>query len=419
MTASQYEGVRTAAETAVREHYGRVVASLIARFGDIELAEDALQDALETALTRWCVDGLPDNPGAWLLTTAKHRVIDRLRRAANFNAKQTELAALLPEYAESDEDAMDNAIPDERLRLIFTCCHPALAQHARVALTLKTLCGMSVAQVARAFLTPEITMAQRIVRAKRKIKAARIPYSVPDPALWPERMDAVLSVIYLIFNEGHSATSGDALNTPDLCEEAIRLAEMLASLVTDDPEVGGLLALLWLHDARRVARVDRNGEMVGLEDQDRTLWDKKKICIATTFLHRSLAQNCLGPYQIQAALSACHANAPTYAQTPWQEIASLYAKLHELLPSPVVRLNEAVALSYARGPAAGLAHLTETVARDALSSYQPYHAAMADMLRRSGENSAASRAYSRAIELSQNARERAFLCKRRDALDSV
>ena len=379
---------------------------------DFELAEDVLQDAFVAALQHWPEVGIPDNPRAWLLQTARRKAIDRFRRNANFAAKRVELQVLSELEAQTWQDDVDDTIPDERLRLIFTCCHPALAAPARVALTLKTLGGLTTAEIARAFLTPETTMAQRLVRAKRKIKVANIPYRVPPPHLWSERLGSVLSVVYLIFNEGYAATSGPQLTRADLCAEAIRLGRIVAGLAPAEPEAGGLLALMLLHDSRRGARTHCDGSLATLEDQDRTLWDRGQIDAGTAILRRALAAGAPGPYQLQAAISAVHAEAARFADTDWQEICLLYEKLHDLQPSPVVRLNQIVAISFADGAKAGLAALDELGRQSDLDNYQPYHAARADVLRRLGRDGDAAAGYRRALELTRNASERAFLERR-------
>ena len=381
---------------------------------DLDLAEDALQDAFLTALVHWPRDGVPEHPRAWLLQTARRKAIDRFRRDANFESKRSQLEALaeLGSVGRTTGDDVDDSIPDERLRLVFTCCHPALAEPARVALTLKTLGGLTTTEIARAFLTPETTMAQRLVRAKRKIKAANIPYAVPPPHLWPERLSSVLAVVYLIFNEAYAATSGRRATREHLCLEAIRLGRILTDLAPEEPEVAGLLALMLLHDSRRPARADTDGGFVSLEQQDRSLWDRGRIDEGDAILRRALSRGKPGPYQVQAAISAVHANAPSYDATDWTEITLLYARLCELQPSPVVRLNAAVALSIARGADAGLAAMSELEADGALECYQPFHAARADLLRRAGRTGEAATAYRRAMELTGNEAERGFLKRR-------
>jgi len=374
-----------------------VLASLIGVLGDFDLAEDALQDAVATALERWPTEGVPERPGAWLLITARNRAIDRIRRDRTL-ARKTELLARL-EVAEPDVDPGSRML-DERLSLVFACCHPALATEAQVALTLRTLGGLTTEEIARAFLVPEPTMAQRLVRAKRKIRAAGIPFRVPPDHLLPERLRAVLAVVYLIFNEGYGPPP-----RAELCEEAVRLGKMLAVLMPDEPEALGLLALMLLHDARREARLDEAGELVLLEDQNRSLWDEMRIAEGRRVLDRALPLRRPGPYQLQAAIASLHLE----PETDWAQIAALYERLGELTPSPVVELNRAVAVAMAQGPESGLA-LIEMI--EGLDSYRHLHSARADLLRRLGRRGEAERAYERALELSAQPAERAFLERR-------
>ncbi len=376
---------------------------------DLGLAEDVLQDACVAALRRWPEDGVPRQPRAWLLRTARHKAIDRFRRDANFKAKRAQLEILVELERKAKPDEMDDTIEDDRLRLVFTCCHPALAEQARVALTLRTIAGLTTTEIARAFLVPETTMAQRIVRAKRKIKAAGIPYRVPPPRLWPERLHSVLSVIYLVFNEGYATTSGHQPTRASLCDEAIRLGRILVDLVPREPEAAGLLALMLLHDSRRRARADESGNLVTLEQQDRGLWNREQIEAGATLLRRAGNLGAAGPYQIQAAISAAHAAAESHDTTDWREITSLYRQLYALLPSPVVALNGAVAVSFADGVDAGLAALTDLERQGALERYQPFHAARADLLRRAGRGQDAAGAYRQALMLTTNVAERRFL----------
>ncbi|MFF0013845.1 RNA polymerase sigma factor [Streptomyces sp. NPDC005374] len=397
-----------AVAAAFREEWGQVVATLIRVTGDWDLAEECAQDAFAQALDRWRRDGVPRRPGAWLTTTARHRAMDVLRREA-VGARKLQEVAMLTGYEEPYDDS---GVQDDRLRLIFTCCHPALHIEARVALTLRTLAGLTTPEIARAFLVPEATMAQRLVRAKKKIRNAGIPYRVPPAHLLPERTTGVLGVIYLLFNEGYAATSGAGLVRRNLCAEAIRLARVLARLMPDEPEALGLLALLLLHDARRETRVDAAGELVTLEDQDRTAWDHAEVDEGAALLETALRRGRPGPYQIQAAVAACHTTAATAADTDWADIAALYGELLRFVPSAVVRLNRAVAVGMAEGPDAGLALVAELEREGELHGYHLLPATRADLLRRSGRTTEAAEAYERALELVENDAERNFLEKR-------
>jgi RNA polymerase sigma-70 factor (ECF subfamily) len=409
---------------AFREEGPAILATLIRHVGDFTLAEDALQDAFAAAVATWPRDGVPERPGAWITTTARRKAIDRLRRERGLADRIERLAVLASRDSAGDDDApaLDDdasrdAIGDDRLRLIFTCCHPALTLEARVALTVKALGGLSTAEVARAFLVSEPTMYQRLTRAKRKIAAARIPYRVPPPDLLPERLGGVLAVVYLVFNEGYAASSGDRLVRGELCGEAIRLGRLLANLLPGDPEVLGLLALMLLQDARRDARVEpATGAYVALDAQDRALYDRGRIAEGTRALDQAMALREPGPYQLQAAIAALHATASDAALTDWVEIAALYAELDRRAPSPVIRVNRAAALAFAGAPEAGL-ELVRPLLEDArLRDYAPLHAAHAELLRRTGAPGAASAAYDRAIAATGNAVERAELERRRAAV---
>ncbi|MEV0910556.1 RNA polymerase sigma factor [Streptomyces hokutonensis] len=406
--------VEEAVAAAFREEWGQVVATLIRVTGDWDLAEECAQDAFTQALDRWRRDGIPRRPGAWLTTTARNRALDVLRREAVGAAKLREVAVLGRDEGPYDPeyDGDDSGVEDDRLRLLFTCCHPALPIEARVALTLRTLAGLTTPEIARAFLVPEATMAQRLVRAKKKIRNAGIPYRVPPAHLLPERTTGVLGVVYLLFNEGYAATSGSDLVRTNLCAEAIRLARVLARLMPDEAEVLGLLALLLLHDARRDTRVDTDGELVTLEDQDRTAWDRSEIDEGAALLEAALRRGRPGPYQIQAAIAACHTTAPTAADTDWADIAALYGELERFVPSAVVRLNRAVAVGMAQHPDAGLELVAELERSGELTDYHLLPATRADLLRRSGRTAEAAVAYERALELVENAAERRFLERR-------
>ncbi|MFI6291816.1 RNA polymerase sigma factor [Nonomuraea sp. NPDC050790] len=393
-------------ERAFREEYGRAVAVLVRAFGDIDLAEEAVQDAFATALRRWPEDGPPPSPAGWIITTARNRAVDRLRKESTRQERHVQAALLL---AREEPPAEEGPVRDERLRLIFTCCHPALARNAQVALTLRLLGGLTTTEIAAAFLVPEPTMAQRLVRAKGKIRDARIPYRVPKESDLPDRLRSVLAVVYLIFNAGYTAGSGEHLVREDLCAEAIRLGRLLATLMPDEPEVVGLLALMLLIEARRAGRTGESGELVPLAEQDRARWNRALLEEGRELVRRCLRRGSPGPYQIQAAINAVHSDPPP---ADWAQILTLYDQLAALTPTPVVALNRAVALAEVRGPAAALP-LVEALA---LEGYHVYHAVRADLLRRLGRNAEAARAYERAIALTGNAAERAFLRGRLAAL---
>jgi RNA polymerase sigma-70 factor, ECF subfamily len=405
-------------EAVFRREYGRCVATLIRFLGDIDTAEEAVQDAFTVAVARWPSDGQPPNPGAWIVTTARNRAIDRLRRESVRHERHTEAHHL---YGDADRAASayavaqeDETVPDDRLRLIFTCCHPALNQPAQIALTLRLLGGLETAEIARAFFVPEATLAQRIVRAKRKIKDTRLPYRVPTEAELPARLQPVLAVVYLIFNEGYAATAGSLMRL-DLCAEAIRLARVLAELMPDEPEAQGLLALVLLLDSRSAARVTVDGSLVRLAEQDRRLWDRGQIAEGQAIVRACVQGGRPGPYQTQAAINAVHSVAPSFDNTDWSAILTLYDQLYALTPTPVVALNRAVALAEVRGPAAGLAAVDD-LRSSGPDSYYLFYAARADLLRRLGRGAEAAAAYAIACSLTANAVEQAFLETQRATL---
>lgn len=395
-----------AVDRVFREEAGRAVAALIRLTGDFDLAEEAVQDAFETAVRTWPARGIPLNPGAWITTTAKNRAIDRLRRE-RVGREKTDDAVRLAALEALGDDVHE--IPDDRLRLLFTCCHPALAMDARVALTLRTVGGLSTKEIARAFIVPETTLGQRLARAKRKIREAAIPYRIPPRELLPERLDGVLAVSYLVFNEGYAATLGELLRA-ELCDEAIRLTRLIDRLIPDRSEVRGLLALMLLQHARKTARIDAHGDLVLLEDQDRSRWDRAMLDEGLALLGSENEEGSAGAYELQARIAACHARAPRPEDTDWPAIASLYGRLAELGASPVVELNRAVAIAMADGPDAGLRKL-EPLAGD-LERYHLFHSARADLLRRAGRDREAADAYRRALDLTTNDAERRFLHRR-------
>ncbi len=413
------DGSAAAIETVVRDETPRIIAALIRIAGSFDVAEDALQEALAAAVADWRKSGVPRNPGAWIMAVAQRKLIDYGRRVKTQHDNAESLSRAITQAAERvqpDLDPVESFYPDDRLRLIFTCCHPALNLEARIALTLRTLGGLTTPEIARAFLLSESTLAQRIVRAKHKIAEAGIPYEVPGPNRLAERLDAVLAVIYLVFNEGYAATTGERLVRTDLAANAIRLGHMVADLLPREPEARGLLALMVLHHARRDARINVRGELVPLEEQDRTSWDQAQIAEGLEQLDTAVRARRPGPYQLQAAIAAIHAQAKSAGDTDWVEIAALYGQLVRLTPTPVVALNHAVAIAMTGGLEEGLTRIERLGAAGALNGYALFHAARADLLRRLGRNREALDAYRDALELTSNGVEQAYLSRRIDSL---
>ena len=405
------ERARAMVETVYRSESRRVLATLIRLLGDFDLAEEALQDAFTAALERWPVDGPPANPRAWLVSTGRFKAIDALRRRSRFDASLDRIASDLGTAPDPAEVADEDGIADDRLRLVFTCCHPSLPADARVALTLREVCGLTTEQIAAAFLTPPRTVAQRIVRAKAKIRDARIPYQVPSRADLAERLDSVLHVVYLVYNEGYWASSGERLTRSDLAEEAIRLGRLLVECLAE-PEAEGLLALMLLNESRRAARASATGEVVLLEDQDRSLWDRGRIAEGVALVEHALASRRVGPFTLQAAIAAVHSESPAAERTDWAQIAGLYDVLARIEPSPVVELNRAVAVAMRDGPEEGLALVDVLLARGELDDYALAHSARAELCRRLGRRSEARSSYARALELARQEPERRFLERR-------
>jgi RNA polymerase sigma-70 factor (ECF subfamily) len=409
--------LRDLVDDVYRSESRQVLATLIRLLGDFDAAEEALHDAFAVAVERWPRDGVPANPRAWLVSTGRFKAIDGMRRRARFDASLTELAKQLESSTSDAEERDDESVEDDRLRLIFTCCHPALAPDAQVAMTLREVCGLTTEEIARAFLTRPPTVAQRIVRAKAKIRDARIPYEVPSETDLPDRLDAVLRVVYLVFNEGYCASSGGFLTRHDLSREAVRLGRLLMELLPE-PEAVGLLALMLLQDSRRAARTSSTGDLILLDDQDRSLWNRDQIAEGTALLERALSSRRIGPYTLQAAIAAVHAQATSGVATDWAQIVALYDVLFQVDPSPVVELNRAAAVAMRDGPSAGLALVDAILARGDLGNYHLAHAARADLCRRLGRTADARISYERALSLTQQEPERRFLERRLAALSS-
>ena len=411
MSEDETKQVREVVDEIYRSESRQVLATLIRLLGDFETAEEALHDAFAVAVEQWARDGVPANPRAWLVSTGRFKAIDGMRRRARFDTSLTELAKQLEQSTGDTEEWNEESVEDDRLRLIYICCHPALSPETQVAMTLREVCGLTTEEIARAFLTKPATVAQRIVRAKAKIREARIPYEVPSEKELPDRLDAVLRVVYLVFNEGYSASSGDSLTRHDLSGEAIRLGRLLIELL-QEPEAMGLLALMLLHDSRRAARTSPTGDLILLENQDRALWNRNQITEGISLVSRALASGQVGPYIIQAAIAAAHAQAPSSATTDWAQIVSLYDLLMRAEPSPVVELNRAVAVAMRDSPMAGLTLINNILARGDLGNYHLVHAARADLCRRLGQTAEARGSYERALGLAQQEPERRFLKRR-------